>query len=93
MVVPLKSPGKQLVKRGFSRLVERGRGLVQKKIIGRLENGARDAETLLLAEREHAVPVGFLIEALREVGQPDGGDDFRQALGREGPGFVWIRDS
>src|SRR5262252_10533560 len=45
------------IERGFRRLVERSRGLVEEKIIGRLQNGAGNAEALLLAEREHSVPV------------------------------------
>ena len=56
------------VKRSLRRFIERCRGLIQKKKIGRMENRARDAETLLLAKREHAVPVRLLIEALRKLG-------------------------
>src|SRR5262245_24861710 len=45
------------VERGFRRLVERSRRFVEEKIIRRLQNGAGDAKALLLAEREHSVPV------------------------------------
>src|SRR5271169_5035257 len=69
--------GEEAVERCFRRLVERGCGLIQKEIIRRLQNGTSNAETLLLAEREHAVPVGFLLQPLRKLGQADSGNDFR----------------
>ena len=61
----------QPVQLGFRRLVQRGRGLVQKQIVGRLQNRAGDAEALLLTERQDLVPVRLLRESLGERGQPD----------------------
>src|SRR3979411_848160 len=42
---------KEAVKRGLGRLIERGRRLVEEKIVRCLQDGAGDAEALLLAER------------------------------------------
>src|SRR6516164_5251750 len=56
------------IERGFRRLVERGRRLVEEKIVRCLQNGAGNAEALLLAEREHSVPVRFLREPPDERG-------------------------
>ena len=57
--------GKEAVELRFGRLVERGRGLVEKEVVGRLEDGARDSKALLLAERQHAVPMRLLGEQQR----------------------------
>ena len=70
----------QPVERRLRRLVERGGGLVEEQEIGRLQEGARDAEALLLAERQHAVPVRLLVEPLRQGGQADGADRLREPL-------------
>src|SRR5215471_12543333 len=80
------------VERGFRRLVERSRRLVEEKIIRCLQNGAGNAEALLLAEREHSVPVRFLREPPGERGQADGGDDLGERVGSEGSGLGGIGD-
>src|SRR5215831_4282398 len=51
----------QLVERGFCRLVERCGRFIEEQIIRRVEQGARDAEPLLLAKREHPVPMRLLL--------------------------------
>src|SRR5258708_32412537 len=59
------------VQRRLRRLIERRRGLIEEQEIGLLKECPRDAETLLLAEREHAVPVRLLVEPLRQRGRAD----------------------
>src|SRR5437588_2061619 len=62
----LEPRGEKTVERGFRRLVERGRRLVEEQVIRRLQNGAGNSKALLLAEREHPVPVCFLVEPAGE---------------------------
>ena len=83
MVVCLEPLVEQAVDRGLRRLVERGRGLVEEKIVRRLQDGAGNAEPLLLSERQHPVPVRLLREPPGERGQPDRGDDLGQRFGAE----------
>src|SRR6185437_10758787 len=47
----------QAIERGLRGLVERGGGLVEEQEFGGLQQRPRDAETLLLAERQHPVPM------------------------------------
>ena len=47
----------QPVKGLFTGLIERCGGLVEEQPLRRVQEGAGDAEPLLLAERQHAVPV------------------------------------
>ena len=68
----------QLVERCLGRLVERGGGLVEEQIVRRMQDRARDADALLLAEREHPVPVRFLVEPLGERREADGDEQFAQ---------------
>ena len=60
----------QPVERGLGRLVERGGGLVEEQLVRLLQQRAGDAEPLLLAERQHAVPVRLLVEPLDQRRQP-----------------------
>src|SRR5262249_52686388 len=80
------------VERGFRCLVEGSRRLVEEKIIRRLQNGAGNAEALLLAQRKHSVPVRFLGEPPGERRQADGGDDLGERVGTEGSGLGGIGD-
>src|SRR5689334_9971749 len=57
----------QLIERRFGRFIERRRRLVEEEIIRRMQQRARDAEPLLLAEREHAIPVRLLVDALGKL--------------------------
>ena len=69
----------QPIERGLGRLVERGGRLVQEQIVRRMQQRARDAEPLLLAERQHAVPVRLLVDALGQRRQADRGDQLGDA--------------
>src|SRR2546428_165499 len=48
------------VERGLGGLVERGGRLVEEQIVGRVQDRPGDGEPLLLADREHPVPVRLL---------------------------------
>src|SRR4029453_1744120 len=74
----LEARVEEAVERSFRRFVERGRRLVEKEIIRRLQNGSGNPEALLLAEREHSVPVCLLAEPLGERGQADRDDRLAQ---------------
>ena len=69
----------QPVQRRLRRLVERRRGLVEKQEVRLLQQRAGDAEALLLAERQHPVPVRLLVEPLRQRRQADRADRLRDA--------------
>src|SRR5262245_11883940 len=62
---------KQAVERRFGGLVKRGGGFVEEQIIGRMQKRARNREPLLLAEREHAVPMLFFVQSRHKFGQSD----------------------
>ena len=81
-----QAPFEQPVERGFARFVERGGGLVQKQIVRRVQHGAGDAEPLLLAERQHPVPMRLLVDPGRERRQADGGDHLGTLAGLEASG-------
>src|SRR6266516_559566 len=80
------------IERGLGRLVERGGSLVEEQIVGRVQDGAREPEPLLLAEREHAVPVRILVEPRRERGEPDRLQHFAHLAGVEGSRLGRIGD-
>src|SRR4051794_29287771 len=61
----------QPIELGFGRLVERGGGLGEGQEVRLLPERARDAEPLLLAERQLPVPVRLLVEPQRKRGKPD----------------------
>src|SRR5947199_5868703 len=61
----------ELVEPRLRRLVERGARLVKEQEVGRMQDRARDAEPLLLAEREHPVPVPTLLQPLCHRGKAD----------------------
>src|SRR5689334_24723408 len=52
-------------------LVERSGGLIEEQEVRRLQQGATNAEPLLLAERQHPVPVRVLVEPFRQGAEPD----------------------
>src|SRR5262249_10138175 len=68
------------IEHGFRRFIQRSRRLVQKKVVRRLQDGTGNAEALLLAEREHAVPVSLLAQPCGKRVQADGSDDLAQHL-------------
>ncbi len=57
----------QPVQLGLRRLVQRGRRLVQEQIVRSLQNRPCNGETLLLAERQNAIPMRFLGHPLAPV--------------------------
>src|SRR5262249_34009104 len=59
----------------FGCFIERGRGLVQKQEIGLYQDHAGDCQALLLTQREHAIPMGLLVEPIRPLAQPDSGQN------------------
>ena len=82
----------QPVELGLRRLVERRRRLVEKQEIRLLQQRARDAEALLLAERQHPVPVRLLVEPLRQCGKADRVERRGDLLAAEGAGLRRIGD-
>src|SRR5262249_13139333 len=87
-----KPPFEQLIERGLSCLVERRSGLIEEQEIRRVEERARDAEPLLLANRQHAVPMRLFLDAQGKRRQAGGGDQFRYFSGIEGARLSWISD-
>ena len=67
MVVPWQPLLQQAVQRRLGGFVERRGRLVEEQIIRRVQQRARDGEPLLLAERQHAIPVRLLVEPRRPV--------------------------
>ena len=82
----------QAIERGFGGFVERGGGLVEEQELRRLQQRACDAEPLLLAERQHPVPVLLLIDPRGELRQADLRQHLADPLGAEGAGFARIGD-
>ena len=66
----------QMVERGLGGLIERGRGLVEEQEVRRVQQCAGDAQPLLLAERQHAVPMRLLLDPFGKGRQADRGHQF-----------------
>ena len=77
----------QRIERGFGSLVERGRRLVQEQEIRRLQDGARNPEPLLLAERERPVPVTSSCNRPASAGSPTAAITSRKLFVVEGAAF------
>jgi len=82
----------QSIKRRLRRLVERRGGFVEKQIIRRLQEGARNAESLLLAERQDPVPMRLVGEPLGQAAKADRRDHLGERLGGKRAGLGGISD-
>src|ERR1700742_5125983 len=51
----------KLVELRFGGLIKRGGGFVEEQVLRRMQERTRKPETLLLAQRQHAIPVRFLL--------------------------------
>ena len=60
----------QAIERGLRRLVEGGGRLIEEQEGRRMQQRARHAEALLLAERQHPVPVRLFMQPRRKLGRP-----------------------
>ena len=78
-----KLRAQHLVERGFGGLVERGGRFVEEQEIRLLQDGARDREPLLFAERQNAVPVRLFVQPRCKRGQAHGLERARQRVVRE----------
>src|SRR6516162_421430 len=74
----------QTVETGFGRLVEGSRRLVEKEILRGVQQRARNPEPLLLAERQHLVPMRLGVEPALEFGQANREQRLPDALCLEG---------
>ena len=86
-----KSLIKELIERRFAWFVQRSCRFIEKQEIGTVKKCARDAEPLLLALRQHPVPVRFLLDARHERRQADGADELRDRCRVELSGLGRIR--
>src|SRR5580692_4458270 len=73
----------QLVELGFRRLIERGGCLIEEQKLRRVQERTREPEPLLLARREHSVPVRFLLQLRGEPGQADRDQRIRNPIRTE----------
>src|ERR1700742_2894297 len=82
----------QAVEPGLRWLVQRRRGLVQEQVLRSLQQRAGEREALLLAERQHPVPVVTFVQPLRELRQTDRADRVLDLLGSETVGRRGVYD-
>src|SRR5215471_4967769 len=76
----------QTIECGLRRLVERGGRLVEEQEGRCVQQRARHAEALLLAERQHPVPVRLLVQPRRKLRQSDVGERLPDSLDIESSG-------
>ena len=70
----------QLIHRVFQPFVHRRTGFVEENNFRTVEQHAADRQTLLLAERQDAAPVGFLIKSRQQMAELAALQDFASAL-------------
>ena len=87
-----KPPLQQVIERRLGRLIERGGGFIEQEVIGRVQNRPREAEPLLLAERQYPVPMCFFVDAGGEIRQADRGDELGDLRGVVAAGLTRIGD-
>src|SRR5579863_6999899 len=61
--------GQETIERRFGGFVERGGRLIEEQIFRRVQKRARQTQPLLFAEREHPVPMRFLLQPWNEPWQ------------------------
>src|SRR3977135_462212 len=75
---------KESIERRLRWLIERSGCLVEEEIVWDVQDRASQAEALLFAQRQYAVPMSFLLKPPHQRAQPDSHDHVGQPLGAKG---------